>query len=286
MSDGKALVNLGDLSKPATVLIEKISNAIGVLYEPTRVRRAARAEADAKKISAIANIELNEIEDRAMHRVIHQESRRQENIENITATAIPDLSENANVQNLEEDWIAHFFKNCEDVSDQEMQSLWSRLLVGEANKPGTFSKRTVDFVATLDKKDAQVFTALCQFCWFQGRPLPLIYSHDDEIYAKAGISFSSLQHMSEIGLLTFNSITGFQLKTKAKKIVVFYFGKPTEIEFSKDTDNSLPAGQVLLSRVGEELASICGAQPNNEFYLHIIERWYKEGLVVSSPIRR
>ena len=45
MSDGSSLINLGDVSKPVTVLIKKISNAVGVLYEPRRITKAAEAEA-------------------------------------------------------------------------------------------------------------------------------------------------------------------------------------------------------------------------------------------------
>ncbi len=37
------LINLGKLSKPATVLIEKVSSAIGFLYEPNRIKRKAKA---------------------------------------------------------------------------------------------------------------------------------------------------------------------------------------------------------------------------------------------------
>ena len=50
MSDNKSLINFGDIGKPATLLIEKISNAIGVIYEPRRIRNKARAEIEVKKI--------------------------------------------------------------------------------------------------------------------------------------------------------------------------------------------------------------------------------------------
>jgi len=64
MADGSSIINLGDLAKPATVLIEKISNAVGVLYEPRRVIKKAHAEAEAEKIKALAGIELSDIEQR------------------------------------------------------------------------------------------------------------------------------------------------------------------------------------------------------------------------------
>jgi hypothetical protein len=47
---------------------------------------------------------------------------------------------------LDEDWIAHFFDKCENVSNKEMQTLWSRLLAVEATTSGTYSKRTIDLV--------------------------------------------------------------------------------------------------------------------------------------------
>ena len=50
MTDVNSIINLGDLAKPATSLIEKISDAAGVLYEPARIRKKAEAEADAEII--------------------------------------------------------------------------------------------------------------------------------------------------------------------------------------------------------------------------------------------
>src|SRR2546430_14083231 len=117
--EGWSLIDLGDLSKPATVLVKKVCNAVGIIYEPTRIRRRARAEADAKKIKTLAGIELKDIDRRAIERFVHQEARKQENIESITAQAASTLPSDAMVESLDEDWIAHFFKQCDTVSDKE-----------------------------------------------------------------------------------------------------------------------------------------------------------------------
>lgn len=284
MSEGNSLINLGDLSKPATVLIEKVSNAVGVLYEPRRIKKKAEAEVEADKIKVLATIELNEIQQRAIDRMIQQEGRKQENIESITAQAAASLDETADVQNLEEDWIAHFFKNCDTVSDSEMQSLWSKLLSGEATRPGTFSKRTVDFVASMDKKDAEIFTRFCQFSWFLSDVMPIVMEPKDEVYASEGIDFSVLKHLDAIGLISFESTSGYRRMGFGKQAQIFYFGRPTIIEFSKDKDNELNIGKVLLTRAGQELAPICGAKKNERFYEYIIEKWFESGLIVHSPL--
>ena len=283
MGDGNSLVNLGDLSKPATVLIEKVSSAVGVIYEPYHIKRMARAEAEAGKIKALAKLELTtELERRALDRLVQQEARKQQNIENITAQAAMLLPQDAKVENLDEDWVADFFKRCDTVSDKEMQSLWAHLLSGEASNPGTYSKRTVEFVSTIDKKDAALFTTFCQFIWSFGEPVPLIYKTDDEIYTNQGINFSVLKHLDAIGLISFESVTGYALKGFHKYVNNVYCGRQTRIEFNGEANNQLQIGHVLLTSIGKELVPICGSSPNYEFYEYVVCKWFQQGLVLSS----
>ncbi|NBO15140.1 MAG: DUF2806 domain-containing protein [Betaproteobacteria bacterium] len=284
MSEGNSVINLGDFSKTATVLVEKVSAAVGAFYEPIHVKRMARAEAEAEKIKAIAKIELTEIEQRALERFLHQEARKQANIEQITVQAATSLPPDAKVENLEEDWVAHFFKQCDTVSDREMQSLWARLLSGEATRPGTFSKRTVDFTSTIDKKDAALFTTFCQFVWMADEPTPLIYEFTDEIYTKQGITFDALKHLEAIGLIALESVSEYGKKGFAKYGHFFYYGMHTVVEFSGESNNLIPIGKALLTNIGKELAPICGPSKNNEFYHYVIRRWFNRGLVLSSII--
>jgi len=286
MSDGGSLINLGDLSKPATVLVEKVCNAVGVVFEPTRIKRQARAEAEAEKIKALAHIELHEIERRALERFVQQEARKQENIESITAQAAKALPASAKVESLDEDWVAHFFKQCDEVSDREMQSLWARLLQGEATLPGTFSKRTVDFISTIDKKDAALFTAFCQFVCVVGEPSPLIYEVDNEVYEKQGITFATLKHLDAIGLISFESVSGYARKGFSKYGHVFYYGQPMTLEFPNDANNQMSVGHALLTTTGRELIPICGSVRNQQFYEYVVGQWAKQGLIVSSILPR
>jgi hypothetical protein len=282
MATDGPLINFGDLSKPAAILVEKVCSAVGVLYEPTRVRRSARAEMDAEKIRALARIELTDIEERAIERLVHSEARKQENIEQITAQAAHQLPPTAKVDQLEEDWVAHFFKQCDTVSDKEMQSLWSKLLAGEATAPGTFSKRTVDFVSTIDKNDAALFTTFGQFVWMFGEPTPLLYGLDEPIYKRSGLNFVTLKHLDAIGLLSFDWIAGYQHKGLPKIGQVKYFGTRILLQFPKDSDNTLELGKVLLTAIGKELVKICGAQRNEEFYQYVLSRWRGQSIVVQT----
>lgn len=282
--EGNSLVNLGDLSKPATVLIEKISNAVGVVYEPTRIKRQARAEVEADKIRALARIELTDLERRAFARLAHQESRIQENIEQITDQAVSSLPLDAKVDALDEDWIAHFFKQCDTVSDKEMQSLWGQLLAGEATTPGTFSKRTIDFVSSIGKQDAQLFTTFCQFVWMVGDATPLIFDLDQKIYAEAGINFDSIKHLDAIGLISFESLSGYKKMGFGKYAHFFYYGTPMLVEFPLDSKNEIEVGKVLFTATGKELVKISGSTMNPNFKEWVLNKWINEGLILSSLI--
>jgi hypothetical protein len=81
MNDIAGIVNFGDLTKPATVLIEKISDAIGGIYRPHQIRRIAEAEAQADRIKAVSQIEITELHLRAMIRFFSEEAKKQQNIE-------------------------------------------------------------------------------------------------------------------------------------------------------------------------------------------------------------
>ncbi len=278
MSEGNSLINFGDLSKPATVLIEKISSAIGTIYEPTQIKRVAKAEAEADKIKALASIEMSQIKQRAIARLIQEEGKKQENIESIAAQATNKLNDDAKPEDIEDDWISHFFEKCRNISDKDMQGLWSNLLSGEANKPGSYSKRTLELVSTLDKLEAHLFTRLCSFAISASEIVPLIVNIDDKIYSENGVNFFSLSNLETIGLIKFDNIAGFVFQKLSKEVIIHYYGIPIRFRFSQDSENKLEIDHVMLTRAGQQLAPVCGSQMNHGFINYIIEHYKKTGI--------
>ena len=274
-----SIVNVGDLTKPATVLIEKISDAIGGIFRPYQVRRIAEAEAQADRTKAISQIEITELQRRAMYRFFSEEAKKQQNIESITARALPELAETASPENIEDDWITNFFDKCRLISDEEMQLLWSKVLAGEGNTPGQYSKRTINTLSTLDKSDAELFRSLCSFCWKIEDVIPLIYDLEGAIYTEAGIDFSALRHLDEIGLITFAE-SGFLRCKLPQNMTIAYFGELLEVIFPKRQGNELDAGFVLLSKAGQDLAQVCGPAPLPRFREYTIGKWKSMGLQV------
>ncbi len=71
---GNSLINLGELAEPAKVLIERVSDAIGGIFKPYQIKRVAKAEAEAEKIKAVAQIEISDIQQRGLVRMIEVEA--------------------------------------------------------------------------------------------------------------------------------------------------------------------------------------------------------------------
>ena len=279
-----SLISTGGLTKPATVLIEKISNAVGTLWGPTQIRRVAKAKADAALILAKADIEIDEVKRRAAYRFVEEETRKQRNMESIVSKAIQDVDSNAQTEDVEDDWITNFFDKCRSVSDDEMQILWSRILSGEANSPGSFSRKTVNLVADLDKASAKLFYTLCGFGWlFDNDLIPLIFDPDKRIYNQSGINVYSLGALDSIGLIQINTVTGFRLSNLPKRGRVVYHGQSVILTFPKEEENSLDIGGVIMTPSGTQLSRIVKHAPINGFFEFVYDTWAGDSLV---PLRK
>ena len=280
--------DLAGLSEPATRLIEKISDAMGVLWKPSQIKRIAQAEVEAAMIKAQGEIEITDLTRRAAQRWIAEQTQYQQNMESITAAALPNLNENADPGSMENDWLVNFFDKGRKISDDEMQGLWARILSGEANVPGSFSKRTVNCVAELNQSDAELFTSLCgfMFVWQNSdqQPRTLIFDHNAEIYNNNGVNFGTLHHLESIGLIRTGMapFSSFRHTNLPKHCVAIYHGRPLALELPNDTDNTIMIGSVFLTLTGVELASICPSQPVDGFWEYVKDKW-KEYLPKSYP---
>lgn len=275
-----SLTIVGDLGKPATVLVEKISDALGGYFKPYQMVRIANAEAEVALIQTETQIQVNDLQRRAMQRFLDEEAKKQLNIEGITQKALPLLKEESSPQNVENDWITNFFDKCRIISDEDMQRLWSSVLAGEANTPSTFSKRTVNLLADLDKSDALLFTHLCGFGWRIGREIcPLVFNNNDKVYHRHNINFDSLNHLESLGLLQFEPINYFKKLKIPMSLNVLYYGKVLKLTFPQEADNELEVGQVLLTKAGQELALVCGSSPVEGFFDYVYDKWANQSYV-------
>ena len=265
--------DLAGLSKPANTLIKCISNAVGKVYEPRHIRKKAQAEANAKLIATKADIEATDLQERAFDRWAAEEAKKQENIENVMDQAIPLIEDTAQPEKVDDDWFANYFDKVKTVSNEYVQKHWADLLAKEVNQPGSFSKRTVNTLHTLDQKDAVLFESLCRYVWILDDLVPIIFSHADEIYNKNGINFESLQHLDTIGLINFNTSSGFSIKYSTKRIRTIYDSRMLCLYSGEKDLIDLDIGKVFFTRIGKELFMLTSVLPIDGFCDYVSTKW-------------
>jgi len=259
-------INLDKLSEPLTKLVEVVSKGIGTLYAPRGTVRQAKADGEAKIIHAQADAKALEIQERANERIRYRESLRQENIEKISNQAELELPGEVSSEMVDTDWTLQYFDHAQDVCDEDMQKLWARILAGEVAKPGSYSKRTLQFLKTLDKKEAEGFTHLCcASVTLSGRHYIFEEAATKKVLEEKFGLLDYKQHFLSIGLLT---VDPYNVNpSDATGVEITYFDREFTLE---GPDKPEPSRIPLIEQwftlrgftsIGEQLASIAGAMP-------------------------
>ena len=192
-----------------------------------------------------------------------------------------------NFRNLDKDWVADYLDKCKNDSDEEMQSLWAKILAGEADKPGSFSKSTVDAVSKLSKEDALLFAYFCQFVWTidndNGDGRPLIYSENNDVYNVSYRIFEVVKHLDYLRLVSDSGAGGYVNMFFASAVPLVYHGVKVHLDVPKAKDEErkdwyvADMGQAKFTEAGEQLYRICEVQKNDAFFQYTVEEWMKLG---------
>ena len=230
MVENSLIKMAGEFSKLGNTLIEKCFDAVGGLAAPWQIKRLAQAKAIAKMIDAEGDLAVKQLHRNAMNRLIAEESLKQYNMESIVEKAIPSLIEDSRPQDIDNDWLAHFFDKSRIISNEDMQTIWAKILSGEANSPGLFSKHTIDIVSMLSNKDAEMFVNLCKFVFLKGDiPTLIIIDFNNDIYAEHNIDFNTLKHLDFLRLISFEPSNGYVLNEQVDLVILTYSEKSIKI---------------------------------------------------------
>ena len=251
-------VNLENVSAPATALIERVSDAIGGIARPYQIVRIAKAEAKANAIATQSDIEIAQLRIRVVRRFINEQTRDQLNIERITYRAIPHLNADSEPGQIDDDFVVNLFDKSRLVSEEQVQDIWARILAGKANNPGTISRKTINILADMEKRGADLFTQLCLFVWaFPKDTEPVIYSQED-LWKRNDMSFGALTDLESVGLIRIESSVLGQIGTDElpQTSVASYFGRHVEITSNDRAGGRVPTGEVAFSSSGRQIYSI------------------------------
>ena len=124
-----------------------------------RAELAGKAVRDlAEDPQGLAALIENEID----RRVESHYQKRVNNLAQIVARAERALPP-GQVPDVEPDmaWTSSYSEAAQDISDEDMQEMWARVLAGEVASPGSTSLRTMNILRNLDQRTALIFRRLC-----------------------------------------------------------------------------------------------------------------------------
>jgi len=215
------ITDLAGLSQPLTKLIEVVSAGFGAVAKP--ILTIANTKADAYAIEHIAAVTLKnhellkinyqsnniciatdekQIADRISARLSYQEIKRQVNAENIVQIAAQELNceETVSTEAVDDNWATRFFNIAQDVSNDEMQSIWGKILAGEIKKPKSYSLRTLELLKNISSDEAVVFSKIAKLAInFNG--VSFIINDESYLRTNYSITFSDLLKLEELGLI-------------------------------------------------------------------------------------
>ena len=281
-------VDMKGMSAVAKLLVEKVSEGLGGLFRPRQIVRVAEARAKAGLIAAESELAIAALRDRAERRVEAEEARAQANIEEVLRLAAESLSDDAKPEHLDSDWLANFFDKAKMYTDEEMRAIWASLLAAEAEKPSSFSRRVVNILADLDKRDAHLFQAVCRISVPIGGDRPLVMDVADRVYTELGITFDSLTNLESLGLVQFHGVAALSLSESSNRFGFHYGGQLYVLSHVHSAGSTslvnFPIGQLMFTRAGEELARLCSREPVPGFPEYLQHAYQKLGWELTQPV--
>lgn len=98
---------------------------------------------------------------------------------------------------VDEDWLFAWRDYAGKVSAEDLQRLWGSVLAGEVKSPGRYSIRTLEFLKTLSKPEADVISKIARYA-IDGR----IARGQKQYLDEKGLNFGLLLRMQEMGVVS------------------------------------------------------------------------------------
>lgn len=207
---------------------------------------------------------------RTQDRLLTQEVRKQENIEQILSITAEELKDEPEVSNrpVDEDWLNRYINFAGDITNKEIQFIWGKVLAGEIKRPETFSLRTLELIRNLNIDEARLIEKIGSFA-FSMYGQSAVFHGNREALTNYGISFKQISLLIEIGILQAGFGTIFRLHPYPGHRTPIFYGNYYMIveKLENAMETQLPVH--IFTTAGNQILSLVKRETNFK-YLHEI----------------
>lgn len=251
------------LNKLADSIVGKKANQQKLLAAEEKVTDVIPAQQD----NQMPSCEERELIERTKYRLFQQEVNRQRNLEDILEKADAALSVDGSEQQTEQevdgDWFKQFTNYAQDISNEDLRTLWARILANEVKRPDTYSLRTLDFLRLLSKKEAEVIRSMAQF---------VLYDVNDDAYilnsrTTEEFKFNEIMILMELGLLDNSSGLAINVEKRGAPTINFFLHHQGTGLFVFTEQEKLFVHIYKLTSMGKEIMALNDNVPLNINYV-------------------
>lgn len=170
------------------------------------------------------------------------------------------------------------------VSTEEIQLIWGKILANEFEEPGSTPPNMIRVLSEITPSLATTFRKICgmkvEMCPL--REDRMIKNMEEEIivpfnghgeeFGRIGVSFEMLNELETLGVIKFDGVGYVSVGIEAEEILLKVHNEM--FLFSKDKKDTIPAGNVMLTSVGQALKKITLGE-NIPGYFDMVKRLFK-----------
>lgn len=303
MTKSLEISDLAGLKEPITKLIDVVSKGVGILYEPRNIKKMADAKAyEIEKISLALrraevcgqvtydknNLKLSmdlingELKEVYTDRLLYKEMKRQDNTDKIILGAYQELEkvDYASNEDIDDDWITRFFRIAEDISSEDMQVLWGKILAGEIITPNTYSLRTLEILKNLNKKEAELFSKVGNLA-IKTSIATFIIGDKELLESEFGVDLSDILLLDELNLIDSQGLK-YELKENNEKGSSRFLYANKSLHVIKDASPKHAFPIYKFTKCGEELLNFIEQDYNQNYISKFGSIVKKQGITITS----
>ena len=287
-------------------------------------KRQLAAEIDLRLMGTLSDKAVEAIEqlsaEQLLTPILEQSTRRtilkQYNFNKIVALALEQLPKDSSTKQRTEPsdrFLDAFEPVAENTNEPDMQALFSRILAGEIQKPGSFSVRAIQVANQLDQSTALLFQLLCSMALVR-ETIPIAHratltpdkivcslggNVGNNALSKYGTDFTNLSRLAEYGLVVpsisvadmfGDSIINEGRKFSASLLPILHQGQQWILQATTDDERlkglkvrykhykNYKLTGVGFSAVGHELYQVVEQIRTDEYTADLIKFFYEQGL--------
>jgi hypothetical protein len=205
------------------------------------------------------------------------------------------------VQLISADWLNAFENEAAQMSTEQMQRLFGKILAGEIRRPSSYSIKTIKIMAQLDNQAAALFKLVCSLSMsiyypenhiLDARVVSLGGNAAANALAGYGLPFDALNILQEYGLIIadYNSHMSYRSAIardgKIEVPLVYQkarWGLVPKVD-SSPRQHEFNVHGVGLSRCGKEMLSIVDIDSNDEYTIALKNFFDQQGLTMTPAV--